>query len=66
MTVISGEKVEVVDVREYIKQNILVFDGAMGTMLQKRGLKKGALPEVLNIEDRDIIIDIHKISTGRS
>ncbi len=26
------------DVREYIKDNILIFDGAMGTMLQQKGL----------------------------
>ena len=25
------------DVREYIQDNILIFDGAMGTMLQQKG-----------------------------
>ena len=37
------------EIRELIKDNILVFDGAMGTMLQKNGLKLGENPEVLNI-----------------
>lgn len=49
------------DIREYMKKNIVVFDGAMGTMLQKRGLKSGALPEILNIEDKDIIAEIHRL-----
>ncbi len=45
---------------EYMKENIVVFDGAMGTMLQKKGLKLGEIPETLNIVQRDEIIEIHK------
>lgn len=48
------------DVLKYIEENILVFDGAMGTILQKKGLKLGENPEILNIENRGIILDIHK------
>ena len=48
------------EVKELIKDNILVFDGAMGTMLQKNGLKLGENPEVLNIREREIIKKIHK------
>lgn len=48
------------NVREYIKKNILVFDGAMGTMLQNLGLKLGEYPEVFNITNREDIINIHK------
>ena len=48
------------EVRELIKDNILVFDGAMGTMLQKKGLKLGENPEVLNIREREVIKEIHK------
>ena len=48
------------DLRSFLKDNILIFDGAMGTMLQNRGLKLGELPEVLNIENPDLIIDIHR------
>lgn len=38
----------------------IFFDGAMGTMLQKAGLKLGELPEVLNITNAEIIRDIHR------
>ncbi|WP_106058961.1 homocysteine S-methyltransferase family protein [Clostridium vincentii] len=48
------------DLREYIKNNILVIDGGMGTMLQVKGLKLGETPEVFNIEEAEIIKDIHK------
>lgn len=47
-------------IREYIKNNILILDGAMGTMIQKKGIKPGQLPEVMNITDEDIILSIHK------
>jgi len=45
---------------EYMKKNIVIFDGAMGTMLQKKGLKLGQIPEILNITESDKIIEIHK------
>jgi 5-methyltetrahydrofolate--homocysteine methyltransferase len=48
------------DVREYLKNRILIFDGAMGTMLQQSGLKTGELPEVLNIKESSKITEIHK------
>ena len=41
----SGERGLFVDLKEYIKDNILVIDGAMGTMLQIKGLKLGETPE---------------------
>ncbi|MBQ9690505.1 MAG: homocysteine S-methyltransferase family protein, partial [Eggerthellaceae bacterium] len=37
----------------------LVFDGAMGTMLQERGLEAGKLPELLCLSDPNIIVDVH-------
>ncbi len=37
----------------------LFFDGAMGTMLQKNGLKTGDLPEELNITNPEVIYNIH-------
>lgn len=48
------------NVLEWIKDQILIFDGAMGTMLQKRGLAAGALPELLNLTDHDTVLQIHK------
>ena len=38
----------------------LVFDGAMGTMLQKKGLLAGEMPENMNIRDRNAVLDIHR------
>lgn len=46
--------------KEYIKDNVLIFDGAMGTMLQKKGLKLGENPEVLNLNEASIIEEIHR------
>lgn len=43
-----------------LKNNFLIFDGAMGTMLQKKGLKVGELPELLNLTNPDIVLEIHK------
>ena len=37
----------------------VIFDGAMGTMLQKRGLKRGEIPELLNLTAPDLIRSIH-------
>ncbi|AEE92694.1 Methionine synthase [Tepidanaerobacter acetatoxydans Re1] len=39
--------------------NFIVFDGAMGTMLQTHGLKAGELPESYNILHPEIIEKIH-------
>lgn len=38
----------------------LVFDGAMGTMLQARGLEAGELPELLNLQHPDEVTAIHR------
>jgi len=42
-----------------LNQEVLLFDGAMGTMLQKAGLGD-AQPDVLNVLQPDIITQIHK------
>lgn len=42
------------------KHKIQYLDGAMGTMLQKAGLKPGRCPEILNITDRNTVVSIHK------
>lgn len=55
-----GEREKVVGLKKYIKDNILIFDGAMGTMLQKKGLKLGENPELLNIKEPSIIEEIHR------
>lgn len=37
----------------------LILDGAMGTEIQKRGLKLGGIPELLNITNPQMIEEIH-------
>lgn len=44
-----------------LNENEFVFlDGGMGTMLQKNGLKTGGVPELLNLENPELITKIHK------
>ena len=38
---------------------ILIFDGAMGTMLQQRGLTPGQSPEELNLTMPDVVESVH-------
>ena len=47
-------------IKERIASKILIFDGAMGTMLQKKGLKLGENPEIFNIEQEEKIFEVHK------
>ena len=39
---------------------IVLFDGAMGTMLQANGMTGGELPERYNVEKKDIVEKIHR------
>ncbi len=43
-----------------LKNDYILLDGAMGTMLQSKGMKLGTVPETLNIEKPEWIIDIHQ------
>ncbi|SEW41158.1 homocysteine S-methyltransferase family protein [[Clostridium] fimetarium] len=45
--------------RELLKNEYVIFDGAMGTMLQAAGMKMGETPEVLSITQPELLIDIH-------
>ena len=49
-----------VEIREYLKDHILIFDGAMGTMLQKEGLPIGDNPEIFGIKNPHKLLKIHK------
>ncbi|GAB6087577.1 homocysteine S-methyltransferase family protein [Alkaliphilus crotonatoxidans] len=42
------------------QNKMILFDGAMGTMLQRAGLEVGALPELLNLEKPELIREIHQ------
>jgi len=41
-------------------KEITILDGAMGTMLQREGLKLGDRPETLSITAPDVVEDIHR------
>ena len=47
------------DFLERLGKERFFFDGAMGTMLQAKGLKAGGLPELWNITNSDVVLDIH-------
>ncbi|MBI5560263.1 MAG: homocysteine S-methyltransferase family protein, partial [Deltaproteobacteria bacterium] len=44
-----------------LKKHPLLFDGAMGTMLQKMGLKKGACPDGLNLTEPELVKKVHTL-----
>ncbi len=46
--------------RVFSGQAYLVFDGAMGTMLQAAGLKAGELPEMLNFTNPEAVQAVHR------
>ncbi|MEZ4601586.1 MAG: homocysteine S-methyltransferase family protein [Syntrophotaleaceae bacterium] len=48
------------DFLQAIGERILVLDGAMGTLLQERGLKPGGCPEEMNLTDPAVVAGIHR------
>ena len=44
------------NVLDYLKENLVYLDGGMGTLLQKRGLQAGELPERWNVTHPDVIV----------
>ena len=46
--------------KERLGKELLFFDGAMGTMLQERGLETGEIPELWNMTHEEVILDVHK------
>ena len=48
------------DIKEFLKNEYILLDGAMGTMLQAKGMPLGTIPETLNIEKPEWIIDVHR------
>ena len=49
------------DLLSFIKSNIVILDGAMGTVLQRYGLQPGEKPEKWNLTRRDVITEIHRM-----
>ena len=57
---LSEREVHIVDIKKILSEkDFLILDGAMGTMLQKSGLKTGDIPELLNLTSPEIIENIH-------
>ena len=48
------------NIRDERGKRLLFFDGGMGSLLQKRGLQAGELPETWNILKPDVLTEIHK------
>ncbi|MCY6485033.1 homocysteine S-methyltransferase family protein [Clostridium aestuarii] len=51
-------------IKDILGKRIIFFDGAMGTMLQKKGLRAGEIPEVYNMIHPEIITEIHEEYIG--
>ena len=43
-----------------LQNRITILDGALGTMLQQRGLLEAHVPESVNIKQPEAVIDIHR------
>ncbi|NLC70771.1 MAG: dihydropteroate synthase [Desulfuromonadaceae bacterium] len=52
--------VKVSDFLRALRERILVLDGAMGTMLQERGLAPGGCPEEMNLLHPEVVSSIHR------
>lgn len=48
------------DIREFLKNNIVILDGGTGTVLHSRGLKAGESTETWNITHPEEIVRLHK------
>lgn len=48
------------DAKKIFDREYVLLDGAMGTMLQQKGMEVGTVPETLNISKPEWIIDIHR------
>lgn len=46
--------------REQLGNAFLILDGAMGTMLQQRGLEPGQCPEIMNVTKPEVVSEVQK------
>lgn len=47
------------NIKDLLGKRRIYFDGGMGTLLQKKGLKAGELPEMWNITHPEVLTEIH-------
>jgi 5-methyltetrahydrofolate--homocysteine methyltransferase len=45
---------------EYLKENIMLLDGATGTYLHAKGMEPGVCPEIFALEHRELVRDMHR------
>ena len=45
---------------DFFKGNIILLDGAMGTVLQQKGLPPGGQPELLNLTDPELLVSVYQ------
>ncbi len=48
------------DFRKSLTEGLVLFDGAMGTCLYERGIHLGRCFDALNLEDPDLVLQIHR------
>ncbi|MCR5301930.1 MAG: homocysteine S-methyltransferase family protein [Lachnospiraceae bacterium] len=46
--------------KDFLRDNFVILDGGMGSLLQERGLQPGQKPETFNILHPEVVIDIQK------
>ena len=49
-----------------MRDRVVLLDGAMGTVLQQRGLAPGGQPELLNLTEPDLLFSVYRDSIGRA
>lgn len=48
------------DFKQLLQKEFIILDGAMGTMLQQKGMPLGCVPEIMCLEHPEWLLDIHK------
>lgn len=48
------------ELEKILNKKVIVFDGAMGTMIQREGLVGGEIPDLYNVENPEIVKKIQK------
>ena len=45
---------------DFLKDRVVLLDGAMGTVLQQKGLPPGGQPELLNLTDPELLFSVYR------
>jgi 5-methyltetrahydrofolate--homocysteine methyltransferase len=55
----AGDMGGMPDITRRLGQEVLIVDGALGTMLQRAGMPSGQCPEELNVTNPEMVMDVH-------